>query len=94
MKREKSEKESNSYRAIDGKYYATMKEVQAINDAYWQYKNPMIIDKDSELFRAPLSPEIYDRIVTSPNYRCLLDILEERINTQQLGDNESKGMKR
>lgn len=91
---EKIMKDSTPFKAVDGSYHATMEEVKAFNEAYWQYKNPVMIDKDSELFKAPLSPEIYDRIVASPNYRCLIDILEERLGLKQLDDGESKGMKR
>lgn len=78
---------SSSFIVVDRKFDRTMEEVQA------HFQSMLIIDKDSELFSTPLSPEIYDRIVASPNYRCLIDILEERVKGQQLGDSESKGMK-
>ncbi len=49
----------------------------------------MIIYKDPELFQKPLSQYDFDRIVASPNYRCLIDILEDQLNRQQ-----SNGIKR
>ena len=74
---------SYDFIAADGKHYETMQDVEAANKAYWQYKNPMIIDKDDELFDMPLSKEALDKIVASQNYRCLIDILEEQLKKQQ-----------
>lgn len=70
-----------------------MEDVEAINNDYWQYINPMIIDKDSELFESPLSQEVFDRISVSPNYCCLIDILEENSKEQTLDKSVSRKMK-
>ncbi len=85
--------DSTPFRAVDGSYHASMNDVRAINNAYWTYKNPIIIDKDSELFSAPLSKEELDRIVSSATYRDLIAVLENRFS-QSLNNNESSSMKR
>ncbi len=94
MKQEKIIRDPASFKAVDGSYHAKMEEVEQYNNAYWQYKNLFIIDKDSELFSAPLSQEIFDRIVSSPSYRTLIDILEEKVKSQHRGEDVSNGMKR
>ncbi len=85
---------SKPFKAVDGTYHETMAEVDAINRNYFKYDNPMIIDKDSELFEATLSQEILDKIMANPNYRSLIDILEEKINSIKITENESKGIKK
>lgn len=87
-------KDSKPFKAVDGSYHPTMEEVEAFNNAYWQYKNPIIIDKDSELFSAPLSQEVFDRIISSPSYSTLIDILEEKVKSQHREEDVSNGMKR
>lgn len=66
------------FKALDGQYYPTMDDVKIANDTYWEYKNPFIIDKEDSLFDAPLSKEVFDRIISSPTYRSLIDELEKR----------------
>ncbi len=78
-----------TFKAINGKHYSTMQELEAANNAYLQYENPMIINKDAELFQEPLSQEAFARIAAHPNYRCLIDLVEEQLRKQQ-----SKGIKR
>lgn len=85
--------DSKHFKAVDGSYHASMAEVEAYNSIYWQYKNPFIIDKDSELFSSPLTEGVVDRILASPTYRSLIDILEERVISQHLGEEESKRVK-
>ncbi len=92
-KKEKIVQDPTPFKAVDGSYHATMNDVRAFNDAYWTYKNPIIIDKDSESFSAPLSKEDLDRIVFSGTYRGLIDVLEDRFS-QSLSNNESNNMKR
>lgn len=85
--------DSHPFRAIDGSYHTTMEEVQVVNEEYWRYKNPLIIDKDSELFSAPLSQGEIERIAATPTYHCLIDVLQDRVISQHLGEDKLVGMK-
>ena len=39
---EKFEKKDYPFRALDGRYYASMDDVERANKTYWDYKNPKI----------------------------------------------------
>lgn len=93
MDHERIMKDSKPFKAVDGTYHPTMEDATQYTDAYWQCKNPFIIDKDSELFSAPLTQEVFDRILASPTYRSLIDVLEERVMSQRFGEDEAKRVK-
>lgn len=76
---EKIKKHDFPLKALDGQYYPTIDDIERANNAYWDCKNPFIIDKDDVLFDASLSQEAFDRIISSPTYRSLIDELEKRL---------------
>ena len=86
---EKFEKKDYPFRALDGRYYASMDDVERANKTYWDYKNPKIINKMDEMFNAPLTQKDLERIAASPTYLELIALIEERfaISTQIKRDN-------
>lgn len=90
---EEIKKNDYQFKALDGQYYPTIDDVERANNTYWEYKNPFIIDKDDDLFDAPLSKEVFDRIISSPTYRSLIDELE-KILAQRLSTEDTNTKKR